>query len=187
MASHRAKCFDSRMTALTVTPVTCSAQIARVAELAQIIWNEHYLEIIGQAQIDYMLARFQRPAAIAEQIAAGDAYFLLSPATMQPTLETAIGYLALRVQASRVFISKLYVLKACRGQGYGRAALEWVAAWARARRVSVIWLTVNKYNPALHAYLKIGFIKTAEVVTDIGAGYVMDDYQLEWQLEWPLE
>ena len=40
-----------------------------------------------------------------------------------------------------------------------------------------VYLTVNKHNDrAVAVYKKIGFELTDSVVTDIGSGFVMDDY-----------
>ncbi|MFT3752574.1 MAG: GNAT family N-acetyltransferase [Paludibacter sp.] len=163
---------------LEFLPVQAAAQVAEVARLARVIWSEHYLDIIGQAQIDYMLARFQSEPAIAGQIEAGDEYFLLRHDG------TMVGYAAIRSQpeTARLFVSKLYLLATARGRGWGRDTLAFLAQLAQQRGLSTLWLTVNKHNPALHAYLAVGFVQVAEVVADIGAGYVMDDYQLEWRL-----
>jgi len=161
---------------LEFMPVRSGEQIARVVQLAREIWTEHYLPIIGQAQIDYMLARLQSAAAIAAQIAAGDEYFLLR------RQDQWLGYAAVRTDADarRLFVSKLYLLKTVRGQGLGRASMNHLAQMARQRGLSKLWLTVNKRNPALMAYLRIGFVTVGAEVADIGGGYVMDDYQLEW-------
>jgi GNAT superfamily N-acetyltransferase len=152
------------------------AQIAEVVRLARQIWTEHYLNIIGQAQIDYMLARFQSSAAIAEQLREGYEYFLLQYRGQ------AVGYAAVNADANsrRLFVSKLYLLDTVRGLGLGRASMQYLAQLAQTRGLRSLWLTVNKLNPALQAYLKMGFVKTADVVADIGGGYVMDDFQLEW-------
>jgi ribosomal protein S18 acetylase RimI-like enzyme len=160
-------------------PVHTGAQIDTVVQLAQRIWTEHYLSIIGQAQIDYMLARFQSADAIAAQLREGYEYFLINRDGQ------SVGYAAVRNEAKpqRLFVSKLYLLKSVRGHGIGRNVMQFLAGLARQRKLQQLWLTVNKHNPAFHAYLRIGFVVVAEVVTDIGDGYVMDDYQMEWSLQ----
>ena len=43
-----------------------------------------------------------------------------------------------------------------------------------------ITLTVNKNNAiAIEAYRKMGFENAGSIVTDIGGGFVMDDYKME--------
>ncbi|MGE0188437.1 MAG: GNAT family N-acetyltransferase [Steroidobacteraceae bacterium] len=161
---------------LELVPVQTDVQIVTTASLAQEIWSDHYVGIISQAQIDYMLARLQSAAAIAEQLQKGNEYFLLYRDA------ELVGYAAVKVELSqrRLFISKLYLRRALRRQGLGRAALQHLAALARQRDLPTLWLTVNKRNSALTAYLRVGFVIVADVIIDIGNGYVMDDYQLEW-------
>ena len=43
-----------------------------------------------------------------------------------------------------------------------------------------IILAVNKQNPSYHFYLSQGFKVYEEGVFDIGNGFVMDDYLMEW-------
>jgi len=46
-----------------------------------------------------------------------------------------------------------------------------------------IWLTCNKNNSrTLSIYKKLGFSIIDSIVTDIGNGFVMDDYVLEKQI-----
>ena len=46
--------------------------------------------------------------------------------------------------------------------------------------LSAVWLTVNKHNDiAIRAYRGLGFELIGEGVTDIGNGFVMDDYYFE--------
>jgi GNAT superfamily N-acetyltransferase len=158
------------------TAVHSDAQITCVAQLARDIWPEHYPGIISQAQIDYMLASFQSESAITAQLQDGYEYFLVSQAG------SWLGYCSVRTELElrRLFVSKLYLLKAVRGQGMGRATMNFLARLAALRGLATLWLTVNKHNSALQAYLHMGWVVTNEVVTDIGNGYVMDDYQLQW-------
>ena len=52
---------------------------------------------------------------------------------------------------------------------------------ANKKGYSSIRLTVNKYNKnTISAYNKWGFRTIDSVVTDIGEGFVMDDFIMEW-------
>ena len=83
-----------------------------------------------------------------------------------------------------LFLSKLYVRASFRGKGLARAMLKAAEKAARESGVARIRLTCNKYNTAsLAAYERMGFVRTADVVTDIGGGFVMDDYVMEKQLD----
>ena len=80
-----------------------------------------------------------------------------------------------------MFLSKVYVLKEFRRRGIASAFLNQVAADAQG--LDSIYLTVNKQNTGpIEAYRKLGFVTIDAVVTDIGNGYVMDDYIMQKDL-----
>lgn len=152
--------------------VESPAQIAAVAELARETWTRHYGPIIGMDQVDYMLDRFQSPEAIARQIAAEGYEYYLAPGA---------GYLALVPEPGqgRVLLSKIYVREERRGTGLGRALVAFAENRCRELNGRELWLTVNKHNTGSIAfYERRGFRKTGPMVTDIGAGFVMDDWRM---------
>ena len=65
------------MNNLKLIPVKEIEQIEILSKLACEIWNQHFVPIIGQAQVDYMLNKFLSPKALTEQIASGYEYFLV--------------------------------------------------------------------------------------------------------------
>jgi GNAT superfamily N-acetyltransferase len=170
---------------LNFAPVLRPEQIATVAALAREIWYEYYVPLIGRAQVDYMVARFQNAEAMQAQIDQGYEYFLVQ--IQDPTGQWAdIGYCAVEEQPGRVmFLSKFYLHHAARGSGTGRRCMEFIEGLARRRGLSALWLTVNKGNPAVQAYQRLGFRIAADLVMDIGGGFVMDDYRMEKALEVP--
>jgi GNAT superfamily N-acetyltransferase len=158
-----------------LVPVTSAAHVAEVARMAHEVWNEYYVPIIGQAQVDYMVAKFQTAEAMQSQIDSGYEYFRIQQSGR------SVGYAAIRHDAAdaRVFISKLYLLAAHRKSGAGRQTLDLIERMARERGASHLWLTVNKGNPSVQAYERLGFRIIEALVMDIGGGYVMDDYKME--------
>ncbi|WP_129781516.1 GNAT family N-acetyltransferase [Peristeroidobacter soli] len=164
---------------LNFVPVTTPEQLAVVAALAHEIWYEYYVPLIGRAQVDYMVEKFQNVPAMQTQIAQGYEYFLVQ---RQDTTDKVsdIGYCAVQEQPGRVmFLSKFYLHHAARGSGTGRRCMEFIEGLARRRELSLLWLTVNKGNPAVQAYQRLGFRIAADLVMDIGGGFVMDDYRME--------
>ncbi len=152
-------------------PVVKDDEIGRVETLAREIWSEYYTPLIGKAQVEYMLDRFQSRQAIAEQIRTGVLYFLVRKA------DADIGYLAVQPKGGELFLSKIYVRLSLRGKGYGRRALQFAEALAREQGLGRIRLTVNKNNRnSIRAYERFGFTIAGPVVQDIGGGFVMDDY-----------
>jgi diamine N-acetyltransferase len=159
-------------------PVTTPQQLDAVAGLAHEIWYEYYVPLIGRAQVDYMVSRFQSSGAMAQQLREGYEYYMIERAA-QP-----IGYCAVQPQPAQgsLFLSKLYLLRDARGAGTGRVCMEFIEQLARRRGLNQLWLTVNKGNPAVKAYERLGFRIAADLVMDIGGGFVMDDYRMEKSL-----
>jgi ribosomal protein S18 acetylase RimI-like enzyme len=150
--------------------------VAEVARLAREIWNEHYPPIIGQEQVDYMIAKFQSEDAVAGQIAAGFEYYLI-------VLDgTAVGYLAVVPDpgSSSLLLSKIYVRRQSRGRGLGEAALRLAEDICRRQNLGSIRLSVNKRNAGSIAwYEHRGFTSSGPAVKDIGGGFLMDDFIME--------
>lgn len=151
-----------------------SSDLFVIEELAQTIWREHYTPIIGSNQVEYMLANFQSVAVMQEQIYNGYNYYLMI------YRGEPVGYLATRKDADALFLSKIYVLKDYRGKGIAGTAMDFVVSDTKKARLGLIRLTVNKNNTgSIHAYEKMGFQNMGSVVTEIGEGYVMDDFVME--------
>ena len=148
-------------------------KLRRTAEMASDIWHECFDGVISDEQIDYMVDNFQSFAAIKKQIATqGYEYynFVLDG--------TRIGYFAIAPQQDgTLFLSKLYMYKEYRGNGYASAAFEYIKGIARERGLKSVWLTVNRYNTdAIKVYQAFGMKAIRDQVTDIGNGFVMDDH-----------
>ena len=145
-----------------------------VSHLAHVIWIECYKPILGIEQINYMLDMFQAPNVIMEDIETkGYQYYLILDDN------EAIGYIAFKFEPEKrtVLLSKIYVLQNYRGRGFGALAIEFIKSLALSKGCESIWLTVNKHNPrSIAAYDALGFRTIKSIVTDIGNGFVMDDY-----------
>ena len=158
--------------------VKSQAEIQRIADLAAAIWNEHYVPIIGQEQVKYMVDTFQSKEAIEKQINdEGYEYYLIDH------LSKPSGYIAIKPVGDDLFLSKFYIVREKRGTGLGKEGLSFVIHRAKELGLRAITLTVNKYNVnSIKAYEKMGFKNTGSVVTDIGAGFVMDDFTMSYKL-----
>ena len=79
-----------------------------------------------------------------------------------------------------MFLSKIYIRKKFRGSGYSRTTMNFIADLCRDDGLNMIYLTVNKQNlSSIAVYEKLGFVRARELVTEIGNGFVMDDYVME--------
>lgn len=152
--------------------------LRHLAALADEVWHEFFVSILSKEQIDYMVDKFQSYDAFLRQIAEEnyEYYFLRQDGK-------DLGYTAIAQQGDRLFLSKLYLMKENRGKGYASQAFSWLKELCRERGVTVMWLTVNKYNDhSIAVYEKKGFRTVRAQVTDIGSGYVMDDFVMELEI-----
>jgi ribosomal protein S18 acetylase RimI-like enzyme len=80
-------------------------------------------------------------------------------------------------------LHKLYLLAELHGRGLGSCLLQHVEREVRAGAGRRLVLSVNKRNArAIAAYQRNGFVTADSVVTDIGGGFVMDDYVMVKEL-----
>lgn len=173
--SLKAAAMDAQTTIVLRTALR--ADIPVIRQLAGRIWREHYPGIISIEQIEYMLERKYDATVIEEEMTRQGYRYLLAVAREGP-----IGFVAYRFndRDRSLDISKIYLLPARHGKGIGRLMLSAVrddAARLGARKLS---LFVNKRNvKAIAAYERFGFAKAADEVSDIGGGFIMDDYRME--------
>lgn len=148
-----------------------------VEKLARQIWPAVYPGIISQAQIDYMLTVWYPPSAMAREMELRGTWFAL----IEASGHGPVGYVSVELHPEGVcFINKLYLLPEWHGHGLGASALEWTREAARQMGCTRLQLRVNKANaPAIRAYRRAGFVFLEDVCTDIGSGFVMDDFRLE--------
>ncbi len=160
---------------IDVKPVT---NIRELAQLTSEIWHEYWVEILSPEQINYMVEKFQSEEAITKQIAEENyTYFYIEQDN------NIAGYIGLSKKENYLFLSKLYIKKDFRHQGIGTQVFEFIKDFALKNNYQRIILTVNKYNSnTIKAYNKWGFKEIDSVVTDIGNGFVMDDYIMEYSL-----
>ncbi len=150
-------------------------KIKELASLASAIWHEYWTCLLSLEQIDYMVENFQSEKAIKNQLENENYtyYFIIQNG------EKA-GYFGISEKNNYLFLSKLYIKKEFRHKGLGTKAFDKIKELANGKPIR---LTVNKYNTnSINAYKKWGFKTIDAVVTDIGSGFVMDDYIMETEL-----
>lgn len=148
-----------------------------IKELAQDIWPNTYKSILGENQLNYMLELIYSEDSLQKQLQAGHQFYLLKKE------EGVVGFLDVQINCCStnfLKVHKLYLLPICQGKGYGVEVLNEVFDIAKDNQQSGVFLNVNKYNKALYFYKKIGFEILKEEVIDIGNGYVMDDYVMQY-------
>lgn len=153
-------------------------EIPIVQQLAREIWDEHYIKILSQEQIDYMLNLFYSDEKIRAEIEEGISWEMLMDK------DNPVGYLVCKFEEEKLYISKIYLKAETRGKGFGKLLLNRAIELAKLNHKKYIYLNVNKENTgSIGFYKRNGFKKIDEGVFDIGNGYVMDDFILELNLD----
>lgn len=170
--------FGSRVRKVrSVSPVKTKADAKRVEKMAAAIWKEAYEGIVSGEQCDYMLGKYLSADSIMKQISEGTVFEFV----LQEGKES--GFVAYRKEGKRLFLSKMYLLKEYRHTGLASFAFRRVANVAEDMDTDSVYLTVNVNNAdAISAYKGWGFRKKEEKKTDIGSGFFMHDYVMEYSL-----
>lgn len=149
----------------------------KIAALANEIWHEHFVPIIGLDQVNYMVSKFQSYPALKDQVKEGYEYYRIFYD------ESFAGYAGILPEGDTLFLSKLYIHKDFRGQHLSTQAIEFLKSYCREHGLKKIWLTCNRYNShTLDVYHHLGFTDVRSQISDIGNGFVMDDYILEMEV-----
>ena len=161
---------------MTIEQVKGIDAINHVAQLARIIWQEHFSSMIGQDIVEYLLDTLQSEPAISEQIRQGYIYYIIK------SDRNPVGYFAIQhlKEKNCLLLSKLYLLKSERGRGYGKNAMSFIEAMAHQKCCEKIALTVfHKNSGSIAAYEKMGFQKTGSIKRDVGNNIIIHDLTME--------
>ena len=158
------------LTELTVIKANPS-DIPEIRRLAFAIWPTAYGEILGEAQISYMLDLFYTEDALGTQ-------FLTHQFLLARLEQETVGFASYSVieETDRAKLHKLYVLPGLQGKGVGRGFLDAIVSEVRQSGISGLELNVNRHNKAIGFYEKYGFKKLREEDIPIGNNYWMNDY-----------
>ncbi|WP_142683300.1 GNAT family N-acetyltransferase [Chitinophaga polysaccharea] len=144
-----------------------------IQELTEKIWRPTYQSILTPEQIEYMLDMMYSTASLNKQITElGHQFFILLDDN------APIGFAAYgTTDTAGIFkLHKIYLDGSYQGKGVGKFLLQQVADQVKDRGAHTLELDVNRFNKAKYFYEKQGFSVLKEKKTDIGNGYIMDDY-----------
>lgn len=152
-------------------------EVEAVAQLAREIWQLAYLDLIGQAQIDYMLGERYGAGRMREELSRPDIWW------RQVLVDgERAGFYACQLAGAEgeMKLDKLYVHPSHQRKGLGGRLMTHACELARSQDCHTLMLAVNKRNEnAIAAYRKYGFTIRESVCVDIGGGFVMNDYLME--------
>ena len=144
-----------------------------IQDLTEKIWRPTYQPILTTEQIEYMIDMMYSTASLNKQITELQHQFLILQDDSTP-----IGFASYSTTGTPgIFkLQKIYLDGNYQGKGVGKFLLEQVAQQVKERGANILELDVNRFNKAKQFYEKQGFSVYKEKKTDIGSGYIMDDY-----------
>lgn len=141
-----------------------------ITQLANDIWNEYYVSIIGQDQVNYMLAKIYNNDSLLDQLHNKKHTFYLIIND-----DEIIGFLSVSLTVQKdCFIHKFYINQQKSNSGIGSEVLNLLINIILPKSLT---LTVNRQNyKSINFYFKNGFKIDKVEDFDIGNGYKMNDF-----------
>ena len=154
--------------------------IETIRQVAFDTWPSTFGIILSQDQIDYMLDMMYSIESLTSQMIAKKHLFLLAYSD-----EKCVGFISYELDYKKQAITKIhkiYVLPQTQGNGIGKLLLSDVKRIAIENNNTALSLNVNRENPAIDFYKKLGFEIADKEDIDIGNGFLMEDYIMECDL-----
>jgi ribosomal protein S18 acetylase RimI-like enzyme len=145
-----------------------------IEKLAIKILSEHYIPIFGKPKTDYLLEKFYKTAALEQQFADGQIFYLAIDEN-----DAAFGFCSfLNKGNGAFFIPKFYVNSEKQGVGVGSKMLQKMLA-EMGDEMREIRLNVNRFNiKSINFYFKNRFFIEKWTDIDVGGGFEMNVFQM---------
>ena len=153
--------------------------ICLIQDLARRSWEDAYADILSKEQLEYMLEKMYSEHEIIFHLQnLNYHYFLIFDD------ETPLGFVGFEhhVEFNTTKLHRIYLVPEAKEKGAGKRGLNLVKKHTQSVGDNRIILTVNKNNVARQFYESQNYKVYGEAVFDIGNGYVMDDYLMEFNL-----
>ena len=149
--------------------------IPAIVKIAYDTWFVTYQDVISQAQIEYMFGEMYTPESIYKQMDFYKHAFLILYQADMPIGFASYGKLEEPINTFK--LHKLYLLPSQQNKGFGRILLNEVEKKAADLAANHLQLNVNRKNPALSFYKKLGY-EIIETVDIPFAEFWLNDYVL---------
>lgn len=165
------------MDKLEITEVTI-ADLSEIQTIAGIAFPKTYVQILSKEQIDYMMDWMYSTASLIRQIQNEATTFFIAR-----TEAKAVGFISIRPDGKDLYhIEKIYILPDLQKQHIGVQLFTKAKDYTKQcnnNKPLRIQLNVNRDNPAVSFYKKIGMHIEKIVDKEIGNGFQMNDYIME--------
>jgi len=153
--------------------------IPLIRSLADISFRDTYRQILSPEQLEFMMDWMYSESSLQTQMNRDGHVFFIAQIDGEP-----VGYVSVQKEDSQdeekelFHLQKLYILPSFKGQGIGKAMFDYVSDYVRniCPLSCQLRLNVNRNNPAVEFYKKMGMTKILEGDFPIGKGFYMNDY-----------
>ncbi|MCE3075562.1 GNAT family N-acetyltransferase [Chryseobacterium gwangjuense] len=156
--------------------------IPLIQELARRSWENAYAEILSGEQMEYMLSTMYSYDEIAGHLQNLNYQYYLIQDENNNAYDGFIGY-ENNYEEKTTKLHRIYLVPESKGKGVGKQALLFLNKSVAEFGDKRIILNVNKYNSARNFYESQGYKVYDEGVFDIGNGFVMDDFLMEYLVQ----
>lgn len=154
-------------------------ELEQITKLAHQIWPYTFTKILSEEQIQYMLNWMYNLEHLQKQLTEGHLFYLARKET------ELIGFAGLErnyPSEGCLRIHKLYLLPSQQGKNLGKWMMNQIEEIAKENDLDQLHLNVNRFNPAVYFYSKMGFDILGEEDIDIGHGFFMNDFVMRKSL-----
>ncbi|MGK6343657.1 N-acetyltransferase family protein [Chryseobacterium sp. DT-3] len=153
--------------------------IPLIQDLARRSWENAYADILSDEQMEYMLSEMYSEAEIGNHLQNPDYHYYIIQDENNGSYEGFIGFQH-HYEERTTKLHRIYLVPESKGKGFGKKALQFLNDKVSESGDQRIILNVNKHNTARNFYESQGYKVYDEGIFDIGGGYVMDDYLMEF-------
>jgi len=158
--------------------IATEEDIPLIQDLARRSWENAYADILSKEQMHYMLSEMYSETEIKNHLQNPDYHYYLI-LDDENSSEGFIGY-EHNYEEKTTKLHRIYLVPESKGKGLGKEALQFLNTKVFENNNNRIILNVNKHNAARKFYESQGYRVYDEGVFDIGNGFVMDDFMMEF-------
>ncbi|MGU3373453.1 GNAT family N-acetyltransferase [Chryseobacterium sp. M5A1_1a] len=153
--------------------------VSLIQDLARRSWKNAYAEILSEEQMEYMLSEMYSKAELESQLQNPNYHYYLIVDESNNSYQGFIGY-EHNYEDKTTKLHRIYLIPESKGKGLGKLTLQFLNEKVSENGNNRIILNVNKDNGAKNFYESQGYRVYDEGVFDIGNGFVMDDFLMEF-------
>lgn len=151
-----------------------------IQKIAHETWPPTFGSILSDSQMKYMLEMMYSSKSLLEQVNQKKHHFIIAWEDNK-----ALGFVSYELNYDGMPITKIhkiYILPKAQGKGIGKSLIREIGNKAGKAGNTLLSLNVNRENPAVAVYEKLGFKIVNQEDIPIGNGFFMNDFVMEKSL-----